>query len=142
MPYFAIAISVMIASPGDVQPERQTARDVIHEWNDTYAHQRVVLLPMGWESHSSPEMGDRPQAIINQQLLNQCDLLVAIFWTRLGTATGEAASGTVEEITKHVAAGKPAMVYFSKSPIEPGRINREQYDAVLEYQAECRKNGL
>ena len=143
MPFPAFGINVVIASPSDVAQERQAARDVVHEWNDTNAQeQRVVLLPMGWESHSSPRMGDRPQAIINTQLLNQCDLLVAIFWTRLGTATGEAASGTVEEITKHVAAGKTAMVYFSNSPIAPGEIDHVQYHAVIEFRKECAQQGL
>ena len=143
MPFPAIGINVMIASPGDVEQERRAARDVTHEWNDTNAQeQRVILLPMGWESHSSPRMGDRPQAIINAQLLNRCDLLVAIFWTRLGTATGEAASGTVEEIAKHVAAGKIAMVYFSNAPIPPASINHSQYDAVRVFREECTQQGL
>jgi hypothetical protein len=143
MPFPAIGINVMIASPSDVEQERQIARDLIHEWNDTNAQdQRIVLLPMGWESHSSPKMGDRPQAIINSQVLNQCDLLVAIFWTRLGTATGEAASGTVEEISKHVAAGKTAMVYFSNTPVAPASINQTQYDAVIAFREQCAQQGL
>jgi hypothetical protein len=143
MPFPAIGINVMIASPSDVEQVRQATREIIHEWNDTNAQeQRVVLLPMGWESHSAPRMGDRPQAIINTQLLSHCDLLVAIFWTRLGTATGEAASGTVEEITKHVAAGKTAMVYFSNSPIAPGEIDHAQYNAVIEFRKECARQGL
>jgi Domain of unknown function (DUF4062) len=143
MPFPATGINVMIASPSDVQQERQAARDLIHEWNDTNAQdQRIVLLPMGWESHSSPRMGDRPQAIINSQLLDHCDLLVAIFWTRLGTSTGEAASGTVEEITKHVAAGKTAMVYFSNAPVAPASINHEQYEAVQAYRKQCVPQGL
>ena len=143
MPFPAIGINVMIASPSDVEEVRQAARGIIHEWNDTNAQeQRIVLLPMGWQSHSSPKMGDRPQEIINTQLLNPCDLLVAIFWTRLGTATGEAASGTVEEITKHVAAGKTAMVYFSNAPISPASINHLQYDAVRAFRKECTQQGL
>jgi hypothetical protein len=143
MPFPAIGINVMIASPSDVPQERQAARDLIHQWNDTNAQdRRIVLLPMGWESHSSPRMGDRPQAIINSQLLDHCDLLVAIFWTRLGTSTGDAASGTVEEITKHVAAGKTAMVYFSNTPVPPGSINHDQYEAVKAYRTQCMQQGL
>jgi hypothetical protein len=145
MPWFSnwFELRVMIASPSDVEQVRQATREIIHEWNDTNAQeQRVVLLPMGWESHSAPRMGDRPQAIINTQLLSHCDLLVAIFWTRLGTATGEAASGTVEEITKHVAAGKTAMVYFSNSPIAPGEIDHAQYNAVIAFRKECARQGL
>jgi hypothetical protein len=143
VPFTAIGINVMIASPSDVAQERQVARDLIHEWNDTNAQdQRIVLLPMGWESHSSPKMGDRPQAIINSQVLNQCDLLVAIFWTRLGTSTGEFASGTVEEITKHVADGKTAMVYFSNAQIAPDRFNHVQYEAVKAFREQCKAQGL
>jgi hypothetical protein len=50
--------------------------------------------------------------VINRQVLADCDLLVAIFWTRIGSPTGSALSGTVEEIEKHLKAEKPAMLYF------------------------------
>jgi len=42
-------------------------------------------------------MGDRPQAIINKQLVDDADILVAVFWTKLGTATGAAMSGSVAQ---------------------------------------------
>jgi hypothetical protein len=32
-------------------------------------------------------MGDEPQKIINKRILKDADLLVGIFWTRLGTPT-------------------------------------------------------
>ncbi len=114
MAFGATAYEVMIASPGDVEKERQVVRAAVHEWNAVHSRDRaVVLLPVGWETHATPEMGDRPQAIINKQLLRDCDLLIAVFWTRLGTPTGVASSGTVEEIEEHLAADKPAMIYFS-----------------------------
>jgi hypothetical protein len=109
--YDAKVINVMIASPGDVSSERRIAVAVVHEWNATHAEtHRAVLQPVGWETHASPDMGARGQAIINRQSLDACDLLVAIFWSRLGTPTGTAESGTVEELRAHVAAGRPAMV--------------------------------
>lgn len=89
MSYQATVFKVMIASPGDVAAERNVIREVITEWNNVNADaRRTVLLPVGWETHSVPEMGDRPQAIINKQILGGCDLLVGVFWTRLGTETG------------------------------------------------------
>jgi hypothetical protein len=63
-------------------------------------------LPVGWEMHSAPDLAGRPQELINDRVLKDCDLLGGIFWTRLGTPTGESASGTVEEIKEHLAAGK------------------------------------
>ena len=83
--YTANVVKVMIASSGDVASERR----VIGEWNVTYAEDRkIVLIPLAWETHASPIMGDRPQAIINRPLLKDADLLVAAFWTRLGRPSG------------------------------------------------------
>ena len=42
-----------------------------------------------------------------------------MFWTKLGTPTGVADSGTVEEIDQFVEANKPAMLYFSSRPAGP-----------------------
>jgi len=85
----------MVASPSDVSQERVIVRDVIAEWNAVHAKDRkTVLIPLGWETHATPEMGDRPQAIISGQLLKDADLRVAMFWTRKGSPTGVANSGT------------------------------------------------
>jgi hypothetical protein len=133
----------MIASPSDVAAERQKTRDIIHEWNAIHSTERqVVLLPVGWETHSSPSMEDRAQSVINKQVLTDCDLLVAVFWTRLGSPTGEAVSGTVEEIQEHISAGKPAMLYFSDVPVQMGSVDNEQYQALLHFKKECLKKGL
>lgn len=143
MSYKAKVVKVMIATPSDVARERQLIRDVIYDWNSVYSEDRdLVLLPVGWESHVSPSMGDRPQAIINKQVLADCDLLVAVFWTRLGSPTGRSASGTVEEIEEHLKAGKPAMIYFSSKPVVPESIDQKQYKALLKFKDECRAKGL
>lgn len=139
MPFIADVFQVMIASPSDVAKERDIIREVIHEWNILHASdKKCVLLPVGWETHSSPEMGDRPQSIINKQVLDDCDLLVGVFWTRLGTPTGESDSGTVEEIERHTAAGKPAMLYFSSAPVQLHSVNQEQYNKLIAFKEKCR----
>ena len=143
MSYNARVLKVMLASPSDVSQERRLARDVVHEWNAIHAEdRRVVLMPVGWETHSSPEMGDRPQAIVNRQVLADCDLLVAVFWARLGSPTGESPSGTVEEIEEHLAAGKSAMIYFSSAPVRLDSVDSEQYSALLKFKESCRGRGL
>ncbi len=133
----------MIASPGDVFEEREIIREVIHDWNDVNAvASKTMLSPVGWETHSTPELGTRPQELINSRILKECDLLVGVFWTRLGTSTGKAESGTVEEIEEHIKAGKPAMIYFSSKPVAPESIDPEQYAAVQSFKEKCRKLGL
>lgn len=143
MSYQAVVCNVMIASPGDVQIERNVVREVVHEWNAVNSStQKTVLMPVGWETHSTPLMGDRPQAIINWQILKESDLLIAAFWTRLGTPTGKATSGTVEEINEHVKAGKPALIYFSAAPVVLDSIDIVQYEALKNFKEECKKRGL
>lgn len=113
------------------------------EWNAIHSLSRkIVLLPINWEYNSFSSFGDRPQEIINHQLLENADLLIGIFWTRIGTPTGKAISGTVEEIDEHISSGKPTMLYFSNSKIDPDKLDAEQYNAVLKLKKEYQKNGL
>lgn len=129
----------MIASPGDVAVERGLARDIINEWNAIHGESRqMALMPIGWETHSYPSMEDRAQGVLNKQILERADLLVAVFWTRIGTPTGEAASGSVEEIERHIKAGKPAMVYFSSAPIRLDSVDEEQFKALKAFKAGMR----
>lgn len=143
MSYFAKVFNVMIASPTDVAAERKIIRDVIYEWNAVNSEsKRIVLMPVGWESHSSPEMGESPQEIINKQVLDRCDLLVGVFWTRLGTPTTEYVSGTIEEIERHILASKPAMLYFSSKSVELGLVDLEQFQELSDFKESCRNRGL
>jgi hypothetical protein len=143
MAYKATVIPVMIASPGDVADEREIARSIIHDWNDVNAEASAVMLAaIGWETYSSPELGTRPQELINKRVLKNCDLLIGVFWTRLGTPTGKSQSGTVEEIEEHVAAGKPAMIYFSSKPVAPESIDAEQFAQVQAIKKKWQPQGL
>lgn len=143
MAYEATVIPIMIASPGDVSEERDTIRKVIHDWNDINAAQsKIVLIPVGWETHSSPDLSGRPQELINSRLLKDCDILIGVFWTRFGTPTGEAQSGTEEEIETHISHGKPAMLYFSSKPVVPESIDPEQYKKVQDFKQKCYSKGL
>jgi hypothetical protein len=143
VPYEAKVYQVMIASPSDVRDERRLAADIVLEWNVMYSRKAgVVLLPARWETHTAPAAGSRPQEIINRQVLQDSDLLVAMFWTRIGTPTGEAVSGTVEEIEQHLAARKPAMLYFRAAPVIPTSVDEGQYGALRDIQEKWRKKHL
>src|SRR5450759_2687500 len=134
----------MIASPGDVLEHRQVIRDVVHEWNYINSlHTNVVLMPVGWETHSSPELGSKKaQDLINERILKDCDLLVAVFWTKLGTPTEQSLSGSAEEIERHLKAGKPAMVYFSTAPFAEESVDMGQYRLLGEFREWCNDRGL
>lgn len=143
MAYDAKAIEVMIASPSDVVGERQAVREILSEWNAVHSRREAVcLMAVGWETHSSPELSGRPQQIINERVLENADLLVGIFWTRVGSPTGKSISGSVEEIERHLAAGKPAMLYFSTAPVVASTLDREQFDALEKFKEWAKSQGL
>jgi hypothetical protein len=134
---------VLIASPSDLTEERQVATEAVNDWNAQHAlAQSVVLLPVKWETHARPQSGIRPQEALNEQLVRECDILVGIFWTKIGTSTGGAESGTVEEIDQFVAAGKPALLYFSNRPIDPNQINLTQYKRLKSFKDATYQNAL
>lgn len=143
MPFDSRSFRVLIASPSDVEEERELAVRVIQEWNDLYSYtRRIVLLPLRWETHASPEYGSRPQEVINRAIVDECDLLVGIFWTRIGTPTGVAESGTVEEIVRVASAGKPVMLYFSQVKAEPDRFILDQLSNVREFREKISRSSL
>lgn len=65
----------------------------------------ALVVPTHWTSDAAAQHGDRPQASLNNQLVNSADIVIALFWHRLGTNTGEALSGTVEEIEEAADGG-------------------------------------
>ncbi len=143
MSFPATVYRILIASPADVGDERNVIPEVLNEWNAVSSFPtKKVLMPIRWETHSAPMLGNRPQGIINDQIVKDCDLLVGVFWARIGTHTGVSISGTAEEIEQFVATGKPVMLYFSQTPIDPDRIDLEQFTTLRKFKEEMRLKGL
>lgn len=143
MSFKATVLQVLVASPSDVQVERQIVHEVIQAWNAVHAQDMgIVLLPLAWETHSRPQLGDRPQALINSQVVAHADILVGVFWTKLGTPTGEASSGTVEEIERLREEGKPVLLYFSSVPVAPDSVDANQYHQLKTFRDRVRDEGL
>lgn len=64
-----------------------------------------------------------------------------VFWSKLGTHTGVAPSGTVEELRQFYEKGQPALLYFSKKPLSQDH-NQDQWNKLLEFKAETQKKRL
>ncbi|OEC52048.1 MULTISPECIES: hypothetical protein [unclassified Aeromonas] len=143
MSYEAKVFRILIASPSDVHDERDIAVKTIQEWNDLHSAERqIVLLPLRWETHTAPEYGKRPQEVINKQMVDHCDLLMGIFWTRLGSNTGMKESGTLEEIDRVALSGKPIMLYFSNAKKDPNDIDTKQLEELREFKKKTYPIGL
>ncbi|MCS7466361.1 DUF4062 domain-containing protein [Stieleria sp. ICT_E10.1] len=139
-----IIVRVFIASPGDVHLEREEACRVIQEWNAAHSLPRSVIVePIRVETHSRAVQGGHPQDLINAQLLERCDLLVAILWSRLGTPTAKALSGTVQEIHEfsETKGDDKVLLFFCDRPI-PNAADLEQVQAVRSFKDSVKTDGL
>ena len=142
MTQLATVVTVMIASPADVPEGREAVYRALHRWNESNtANRNVVLLPLRWETSTTPVLGSGPQQLINTQLLGKADILIALFGSRLGTATHDSVSGTVEEINKAQDAGKPVHLYFSDAP-HANDVDVEQLTSLREFKAAITDAGL
>jgi hypothetical protein len=138
----ATVLRTLIASPSDVERERETLANVIERWNAANSNSMGIMLdPIRWETHSYPATGGYPQGLINGQIVDDSDIVVAVFWSRLGTPTLKAPSGTVEEIERLRARGKRVLLYFSLTAL-PQDHDREQFALLQEYKRKLKKDTL
>lgn len=142
MSHLATIFHVMIASPADVPEARDAVHTALTRWNEANtAARNVALVPLRWETTAVPMLGDHPQALINQQLVEKADIVFALFGSRLGSATPSAASGTAEEIEEAQRAGKPVHLYFSTAP-HPYDVDASQLQSLQEFKTELESRGL
>lgn len=139
----ATILEVLIASPSETIEQRDRVERAIHEWNSLHAVETgVILLPRRWERDSYPAAGESAQAVVNGQIVDRSHILVGIFWTRLGTPTTAADSGTAEEIDRFVAAGKPVHLYLSQLPVIPGSVDPDEYARLLAFKKTLSEKNL
>lgn len=143
MSYKARAFRVFVASPSDVDGCRRAVRRSLEKWNIQYGQETgIILVPAGWDMCGGPEMGIPAQSYINMEILDGCDVLIALFWTKLGTKTTNYESGTTEEIERNLSNKKLTMVYFSDEPIQQSHFDAHEYQRLLEYKTKMRERGL
>lgn len=139
----AFVLKVLISSPGDTKVEVEAVKESLHDWNGSRAEAaQVILLPRHWRSDAVPRLGTGSgQGVINEQLVDNADIVIALFDARLGQETAEAVSGTAEEIQRAIDAGKHVHVWFSNEPIRRD-ADLEQLAALSEFRANLQAQGL
>ena len=144
-------LSVFVASPGDVDEERNRLEDVICEFNTTWSRKFGIRLELiRWETHAYPSVGKDPQSVINEQVPQDFDLFIGLMWYRFGTQTGHAGSGTVEEFQRakqRYDANPDAlqlMIYFKDAPpkIPLSQLDHTQLASISEFRSSLGEEGV
>ena len=134
---------VLISCPGDINAEHEIITQVINDFNKLFGRDnKVSLVPINWKTDSYPKLGNKPQDILNKQIVDDCDAAIAIFWTRFGSPTDNYGSGTEEEIDRLIESGKQVFLYFSNAAIAPANIDSNQLNKVREYRKRMESRGL
>lgn len=146
---------VFLASPGDVNEERQLVRQFFENYNRHIALLWGVRFEIiDWENYSTIEVG-RPQELITNQTLERFKdslaLVIGIMAQRFGTSTGKAESGTEEEFRWALEQNQqhrfPEIKWFFRrierfdAPSDPDEIAKalEQWNNVRAFKAELQK---
>ncbi|SDU67564.1 DUF4062 domain-containing protein [Desulfobacula phenolica] len=143
-------LSVFVASPSDVDEERNRLEEVIRELNTAWAGEIGIRLELiRWETHAYPSFGEDAQAVINDQIPDDYDLFIGLMWYRFGTQTGRAGSGTAEEFQRakkrfdQDPSSLQLMIYFKDAPVPvaPSKLDHAQLTKVAEFRSDLEDKG-
>ena len=144
-------LKIVVVCPGDVKRERGIVTKVAEALNSEIAEERNVQLKvMHWETDTRPGFHlDGPQGLIDTLLpIQECNVLIGIFWKRFGTPVSEGVSGTAHEIKLAYKAwtkrGQPQLfLYFCQRSFTPATVDdATQWRSVLEFKGQMQKEGL
>jgi hypothetical protein len=142
MPKSLTQYDLLVSCPGDIKEELTIIGEVVERFNEDYADVLNMSIRIRhWHKSGYAQSGGKPQALLNEQFIKNCDAAIAIFWTRFGTPTDDYGSGTEEEIALMTEAGKQVFVYFSEVPVSLGNDN-SQYERIKEFKTRYSESGL
>ena len=140
-------IKVFVASPSDTEEEVACLEGVVEELNAQWENRGVQLRLVRWKTHVDPGFGDDPQAVVNQQVPPDCDIFMGILWSRIGSPTARAASGTIEEYERAKARfdedpdSVEIMFFFKEAAVPLQQIDGDQIQAVRDFRDRIREAG-
>ncbi len=143
-------LSVFVASPSDLEEERDLLEQIIRKFNaDWSRHLGISLELIRWETHAYPSFGEDAQSVINDQIPDDYDIFIGLMWYKFGTPTKRAGSGTEEEFNRALERFKndprsiQLMFYFkdTPAPLPPTQLNFEQLSQVASFRKKIGQEG-
>jgi hypothetical protein len=145
------AVRIVIVSPSDTSTEVASIRQAIEELNGFLPRWGTTLEPWHWSTEAYPGFhAEGPQGHLDTlQRIDEADLVIGVFWQRLGTALPDGMTGTEHEMKRAIEAnahtGKPAIwIYFSqrRSPPPESEDDLQQLRRLLTFRKEMEPLGL
>jgi hypothetical protein len=130
-------IRLLASFPSDVADEAAALDGVAAELNRTVGdHNGIRFEVLNWLRDVRPGVGLDVQDVINKQVEGAYDGIVATFWSRAGTPTPRAASGSIEEVKTAVLKAKTSgplpyvLIYMKAGGVDLLKTDAEQVRAL------------
>ena len=84
MVYSVLARRLLISCPGGIPTtDLSLIQKAITRWNGIYGENfETAIIPISRGAHAAAEFGDAPQKLLNKQLVDRCDMCLALFAKR------------------------------------------------------------
>lgn len=134
-------LRVFLASPGDVKAEREMIFTLKDDLDVLIGKDKNIKFEIiNWERNTYPGKGEDAQDVINEQIGDEYDIFIGIFWQRFGTPTNRHESGTVEEYEnakikyENDSDNTHILMYFKTQEVDLYSIDLEQFSKVKEFK--------
>ncbi len=137
-------IRIVVVYPQDARSQRDLVREAITELNQNLAQELQLFLRFeDWTTAARPGFhSDGPQGLIDSKLeLSKADIVIALFYKRLGDSMEGARSGTEHEVLQAFEArkmyGSPeVMLYFCNAPPESmTEVEEREWRELCQFKA-------
>lgn len=136
MPRSMKQFDVVISAPNNLINDAKIIEDFLKNLNNTFDPRGIVIRSRHWSHAAVPGLGTEGQEVVRKQLLENCDILVALIGRRLGTPTSEHESGTADEIAYmsqrdgSLFNNKHVQIYFKNEQVNMDDIDIDEIQRV------------
>jgi predicted NACHT family NTPase len=149
MPQKILQIKVFVSCPCDVEKEKQVVRDACDSLTKIFSRSNIYVKVIDWSRVASPLItGEGAQSVIDDQIKEDYDIYIGIFWKRFGDKQLNGLTPTEEEFEKafrrYKKTRKPLIVvYFKTDPFYPNTdYEIEQFREVHKFKDRIKLLGL
>ncbi|MFD6858161.1 hypothetical protein ACFWCF_12605 [Rhodococcus sp. NPDC060090] len=148
MTFDATGVRVMLSGPTDTLDEIEAMRHAIAAWNRAHTVSQRFFFTAEHFQNAVPvyTRSMDGQAVINQQITNHADIVIAVFKHRLGSSTARNEySGTVEEADLREAEASVHLFFWEGDALPTSVVDKpEQWQRLKQFRAtvESEERGL
>lgn len=124
--------NILISCPSDIADDKYIVDEAVKTINEENANFNNIQFDVKYWTKNVLYSYGTPQQIINDNIVYDSDIVVALFGTKLGTPTDKYDSGTIEEIEIMIKNKKQVFVCFSEKDITiPSDADEEYLESLI-----------